>query len=67
MYDLNDLKWRKSAHSGGGNTCVEVAGLEQARVAVRDSTDPSGPILVFSRQEWRAFFQEIKSGAHFTP
>jgi hypothetical protein len=67
MNELTNIKWRKSRHSGTGNTCVEVAGLEQARVAVRDSTDPSGPVLAFSCQEWRAFFREIKSGAHSTP
>jgi hypothetical protein len=66
MTELMDIKWRKSKHSGSGNTCVEVAGFEEARVTVRDSTDPAGPVLAFDRQEWRAFFQAIKSGAHST-
>lgn len=55
--------WRTSARSGqSGDNCVEVA-LTDESVAVRDSTDRSGPVLVFGRNEWRAFLRETKSGA----
>jgi hypothetical protein len=44
-----DLTWRKSSHSGSsGGDCVELANLEN-KVAVRDSQDPHGPMLVMSR------------------
>ncbi|MEV7971082.1 DUF397 domain-containing protein [Sphaerisporangium sp. NPDC088356] len=42
----SQLKWYKSSYSGGnGGSCVEVAGLAGDRIAVRDSKNPSGPIL----------------------
>ncbi|MEO6089609.1 MAG: DUF397 domain-containing protein [Umezawaea sp.] len=46
---MTELVWRKSSHSGGGGSeCVEVA-FPSARVAVRDSKNPTGPRLVFPR------------------
>ncbi|MGH3183834.1 MAG: DUF397 domain-containing protein, partial [Streptosporangiaceae bacterium] len=54
--------WRKSTYSNGsGGNCVEVADLPDGR-AVRDSKHPDGPILVFSRDQWRAFIQGIEAG-----
>jgi hypothetical protein len=53
MVDLSSANWRKSSHSGN-NGCVEVAFIED-QVAVRDSKDPSGPVLVFNAHEWSAF------------
>ncbi|SBT37467.1 DUF397 domain-containing protein [Micromonospora narathiwatensis] len=46
--------WRKSSHSGDEGACVEMALLPEA-VAVRDSKDPSGPVLVFPPAAWAAF------------
>ncbi|SBT53079.1 DUF397 domain-containing protein [Micromonospora auratinigra] len=46
--------WRKSSHSGDEGACVEMA-LLPAAVAVRDSKDPAGPVLVFSPTAWAAF------------
>jgi hypothetical protein len=31
-------------------------------VAVRDSKDPSGPVLIFGREEWAAFVGSAKGG-----
>ena len=58
--DPNPAEWRKSRHSGVSN-CVEVAFVED-QVAVRDSKDPGGPVLVFSVLEWRAFIQAVRDG-----
>lgn len=63
MSDLNGAPWRKSSHSGSGNTCVEVAGLAEVGFGVRDSTNPSGPTLVFSQAAWRTLSTAIKDGA----
>jgi hypothetical protein len=47
-------QWRKSSHSGGGNDCVEIAGVT-AGIAVRDSKNPDGPRLRFGAVDWSAF------------
>jgi hypothetical protein len=31
-------------------------------VAVRDSKDPDGPVLLYTRAEWRAFLHGAKAG-----
>jgi Domain of unknown function (DUF397) len=59
---MNDTyKWRKSSYSGQGNTCVEVATLSGV-TAVRDSKDPSGPVLRFASAQWRQFLDGVKAG-----
>lgn len=59
--DLSRADWCKSSHSGDiNNTCVEVATNIPAIVAVRDSTDPTGPALVFSPTAWKTFTHKLK-------
>ena len=53
--------WRKSSYSGAGQECVEVAELSGG-TAVRDSKDPRGPVLRFTRAQWLAFTAEVRSG-----
>jgi hypothetical protein len=58
--DLTGAPWRKSTRSdSNGGACVEVTTLPDA-VAVRDSKDPSGPVLVFDRGVWSAFTSDLK-------
>ncbi|MET8084739.1 DUF397 domain-containing protein [Micromonospora sp. NPDC005197] len=54
--ELTGARWRKSTRSGpdGGN-CVEVADNLPGLVAVRDSKDPAGPVLVFTPDAWGTF------------
>ena len=58
--DLRSAVWRKSTFSEQ-NGCVEVALLNN-RVAVRDSKDPRGPVLLFSPAEWEAFVAGVLAG-----
>ncbi len=54
------MKWRKSSYSTNPQgECVEVAALPGG-VAVRDSKDPNGPVLRFTREEWRAFLARVR-------
>lgn len=50
------LRWVKSTYSGGeGGQCIEFAPDYYAAhgvVPVRDSKDPSGPVLAFSPEGW---------------
>ncbi|WP_326795274.1 DUF397 domain-containing protein [Streptomyces sp. NBC_01808] len=50
-----ELAWVKSSYSGsGGGNCVEVAAAAE-RVHVRDSKNPSGPVLTVSPEAWASF------------
>ncbi|MPZ64273.1 MAG: DUF397 domain-containing protein [Pseudonocardiaceae bacterium] len=62
--DLTGVRWHKSSRSNGGSEqtdCVEVAELRD-QIAMRDSKDPTGPVLAFTRPEWRAFLSGVQAG-----
>lgn len=61
MTDLTGARWRKSSRSGSEGACVEVADNLPGVVAVRDSKDPDGAVLVFDRAAWRDFVRSIKA------
>lgn len=52
--------WRTSTRSSATN-CVEVATLD-GHVAVRDSKDRGGPVLMFTQNPWREFLAATKAG-----
>ena len=62
MPDLFRAEWRTSSRSGGNGDCVEVARNLPGAVALRDSKDRSGPVLVFTPDEWRAFMTGVRAG-----
>lgn len=60
--ELSGAQWRKSTRSGSSGDCVEVADNLPGVVAVRDSSNPNGPALVFTPDEWKAFIGGAKDG-----
>jgi hypothetical protein len=68
MTDNNPLArttWRKSSFSGsggtGGGNCVELAALPGG-IAIRNSNDPHGPTILFTRDELNAWIRGCKAG-----
>jgi hypothetical protein len=59
--DSSRAQWRKSSYSGNTGNCVEIAYLDTV-VAVRDSKNLHGPVLMFSPEGWREFTR-----THATP
>ncbi|HEX8348185.1 MAG TPA: DUF397 domain-containing protein [Actinoplanes sp.] len=63
----NEPVWRKGTRSTNGGNCVEVAaGLAAGTgvVLVRDSKNPSGPVLTVPAVGWAAFVAAARGG-HF--
>jgi hypothetical protein len=59
---LDKPVWRKATASTGNGSCVEVATTSDGGIVVRDSKDPSGPILRYTAAEWDAFLHGAKGG-----
>lgn len=55
-----DLTWRTALSCNGGN-CVRVA-ASGTTVHIGDSKDPDGPILSYTKGEWRDFLTGAKNG-----
>ena len=60
--DLSRAEWRKSGYSSQSGNCVEVAINMPGTVAIRDSKDTQGPILVIGHDDWQALTRQIKGG-----
>ena len=57
--DAPQVRWHKSSHSSANGQCVEVAPVA-GTIAVRDSKNPAGPELIFTRPAWVAFIEGVK-------
>ena len=60
--ELGSRGWSKPWSDDAGGACVEVKKLADGRVAVRQSTDPDSPALVFTPHEMTSFLAGVKAG-----
>jgi hypothetical protein len=58
-------EWRTSTLCSSAG-CVEV-GFSQDMVGVRDSKDPSSPVLAFDAETWREFVAGVRQGEFDIP
>jgi Domain of unknown function (DUF397) len=60
--EFDSSEFRKSSFSPPSNGgCVEVASREDV-VAIRESKDPDGTVLEFSKRDWDLFVKGVKAG-----
>jgi hypothetical protein len=59
---LSDVTWQKSRRSNSQGNCVEIAALPDGGAAVRNSRDPQGPALVYTKAEMEALILGVKDG-----
>jgi hypothetical protein len=54
--ELTDARWRRVGGEGGtgAGDSVEMARLPDGQIAVRNSADPGGPALIYTRAEIEA-------------
>ncbi len=57
---LGKLSWRVAQRCNAGD-CVQVA-VDGSAVLIGDSKDPGGPVLTYSRAEWKTFVEGIRGG-----
>lgn len=61
--ELAAVPWQKSRRSNPSGNCVELGLLPGgAGVAVRNSRDPHGPALIYTRDEIVAFLGGVRDG-----
>ncbi|HET6483966.1 MAG TPA: DUF397 domain-containing protein [Actinoplanes sp.] len=59
---LDGVTWQKSRRSNPSGNCVETALLPNGEVAMRNSRDPEGPALIYTRAEIEAFLGGVRDG-----
>ena len=59
---LDGAIWRKSQRSNSQGACVELARLDAATVAMRNSRDPQGTALIYPASAVRAMVSALRTG-----
>ena len=57
-----EVAFHKATASADNGNCVEVGTCHCDGVHVRDSKDPTGPVLTFPPDAWRGFLAGAKAG-----
>jgi hypothetical protein len=65
--DLANAHWLKASASESANGCLEVAFLDDGRVALRDTEDPTNPPFVVTRHVWACFLDRATRGEFIPP
>jgi hypothetical protein len=61
--ERGSLAWLKAQRSTGHGQCIEIAvTIDKTKIAMRDSKDPDGPILVYTPNEFSAFLDGARNG-----
>jgi len=60
--ELSGAVWRKSERSNSQGACVELARLDSATVAMRNSRDPQGTALIYPAGAVRAMVSALRAG-----
>lgn len=60
--ELGETGWERPWSGTSGGQCVEMKRLPDGRIAVRQSTDPAGPALIYTPEEIGAFVAGVKNG-----
>jgi hypothetical protein len=61
--ELGELDWRLAVGRGGQpGSGVELAKLPDGQIAVRNSADPDGPALIYTRAEIEALIGGAQDG-----
>jgi hypothetical protein len=61
--ELGELDWRLAVRRGGpAGSGVELAKLPDGQIAVRNSADPDGPALIYTRAEIEALIGGAQDG-----
>lgn len=58
-------RWFKSSYSDNGGACIDVAAnlvASRGVVPVRDSKNPSGPVLAIAADAFTSFVTGVKAG-----
>ncbi|SDS77493.1 DUF397 domain-containing protein [Actinoplanes derwentensis] len=54
------VDWQTSSYCSSSN-CVQVAAIEDS-IAIRDSKNPDGTVLMVAPGEWHAFLDRVANG-----
>jgi Domain of unknown function (DUF397) len=57
---FNNALWRKGTRTTAASNCVEVA-TSNRLVGIRDSKNPTGPIVIVRPAEWTNFLTTIQT------
>ncbi|MFJ9892733.1 DUF397 domain-containing protein [Streptomyces sp. NPDC091280] len=56
------VEWWKSSFSDSGAQCVECGIVDEETIAIRDSKNPHGPALLFTREQVTPFVIAAATG-----